>query len=199
VWLLKPAATGGRLQSPAPCPFLWRLESGLKVLTLSWSWWFMPVIAALRKLRQEDREFGAILGYVTSSGQPGLHSEALSQKRVPALEFCLVSPGIMSVLKLPTTPSHQSSHWHIKYTLVPTRDSTGARNQSQRPNKIIILPYINIQSLHWKFSFHNLYLTKNNQNYNIQLIHFFLETGRVQCLDIIGTNKKNTKQMNKWI
>jgi hypothetical protein len=34
--------------------------SGLK----TWAWWDIPVISALRKLRQEDQEFQDSLGYV---------------------------------------------------------------------------------------------------------------------------------------
>jgi hypothetical protein len=30
-------------------------------------WWFTPVIPAFRRLRQEDREFEASLGYITAS------------------------------------------------------------------------------------------------------------------------------------
>jgi hypothetical protein len=30
-------------------------------------WWYMPVILALQRLRQEDQEFKTILGYVVRS------------------------------------------------------------------------------------------------------------------------------------
>jgi hypothetical protein len=30
---------------------------------MSWTWWNMPVILALRRLRQEDHEFKCSLGY----------------------------------------------------------------------------------------------------------------------------------------
>jgi hypothetical protein len=33
----------------------------------SWAWWFMPVILALERLRQENHEFESILGYIVSS------------------------------------------------------------------------------------------------------------------------------------
>jgi hypothetical protein len=39
----------------------------------------MPVIPALRRLKQEDHEFKANLGYIGSSRAAGLHSETLSQ------------------------------------------------------------------------------------------------------------------------
>jgi hypothetical protein len=31
--------------------------------SLSWEWWHTPVISALRRLKQEDFEFKASLGY----------------------------------------------------------------------------------------------------------------------------------------
>jgi hypothetical protein len=41
----------------------------------------MPVISALRRLRQEDHEFIASLGYIVSFRQSRLHSESISQKK----------------------------------------------------------------------------------------------------------------------
>jgi hypothetical protein len=32
----------------------------------SWSWWCMSIIPAPRKMRQEDHEFKASLGYITN-------------------------------------------------------------------------------------------------------------------------------------
>jgi pyruvate formate-lyase activating enzyme-like uncharacterized protein len=42
----------------------------------------MPVIPALRSLRQENYKFKTNLGYKGVRGQPGLHSKTLSQKKV---------------------------------------------------------------------------------------------------------------------
>jgi hypothetical protein len=60
-------------------------------------WWQTPIIPALGRLRQEDLEFKASLGFIASSGQPGLHNETLSQKiKITATEDlyppCLSDP-----------------------------------------------------------------------------------------------------------
>jgi hypothetical protein len=36
----------------------------------SWAWWYMPVMLALRMLRQDDHEFKARMGYIVSSRSP---------------------------------------------------------------------------------------------------------------------------------
>jgi hypothetical protein len=41
----------------------------------------IPVIPPLRRLKQDDCEFKAILDYIVSPGRPGLCSETLSQKQ----------------------------------------------------------------------------------------------------------------------
>jgi hypothetical protein len=33
----------------------------------SWAWWFMPIIPAVGRLRQEDHEFQASLGVIARS------------------------------------------------------------------------------------------------------------------------------------
>jgi hypothetical protein len=35
-----------------------------KTHLLNWAWWYIPVISAFRRLRQEDHEFKANLGYI---------------------------------------------------------------------------------------------------------------------------------------
>jgi hypothetical protein len=47
--------------------------------TWSRTWWHTPVIPEFTRLRQEDCNFEDSLGYVVSQGQPGVHSETLSQ------------------------------------------------------------------------------------------------------------------------
>jgi hypothetical protein len=45
------------------------------------AWWYMPLTLAFWRQRQADIcEFEASLFYRSSSGQPGLHRETLSQK-----------------------------------------------------------------------------------------------------------------------
>jgi hypothetical protein len=39
------------------CPFLFNNAS-------CWAWWYIPVIPALRRLRQEDYEYEASLNYI---------------------------------------------------------------------------------------------------------------------------------------
>jgi hypothetical protein len=39
------------------------VENKSKTLRSSWKWWYTPVIPALGRLRQEDLEFEASLGY----------------------------------------------------------------------------------------------------------------------------------------
>jgi hypothetical protein len=36
----------------------------VKNIKVNWAWWHTPVIPALGRLRQEDREFKSSLGYI---------------------------------------------------------------------------------------------------------------------------------------
>jgi hypothetical protein len=49
-------------------------------------WWPMPIIPALRRLRQEDHKFKANLGYIWLPGQPGIYSEILSQQKTTTIK-----------------------------------------------------------------------------------------------------------------
>jgi hypothetical protein len=40
---------------------VWRIH---QKVCLNWAWWFMPIIPALERLRQEDCEFQVSLGYI---------------------------------------------------------------------------------------------------------------------------------------
>jgi hypothetical protein len=40
---------------------------------LSWAWWYMSVIPRLRRLKQEENEFKARMGYIASS-TPAWHT-----------------------------------------------------------------------------------------------------------------------------
>jgi hypothetical protein len=39
----------------------------LRIVERSLAWWHMPLIPALRRLRQEDREFPVNLGYIVET------------------------------------------------------------------------------------------------------------------------------------
>jgi hypothetical protein len=57
----------GSFLPPAPIPSLTThsgLGNCLKVNLLSWVWWNMPAISALRRLRHEDHKFKANLDYI---------------------------------------------------------------------------------------------------------------------------------------
>jgi hypothetical protein len=43
---------------------------------LSWVWWFTPVLLALGRLKQEDHEFNASLGYI---GRPYLRKKKVKE------------------------------------------------------------------------------------------------------------------------
>jgi hypothetical protein len=45
-------------------------------------WWHTLIIPPLRRLRQQDCEFEARLGYVGNSGSAGLYSKTLSKKKI---------------------------------------------------------------------------------------------------------------------
>jgi hypothetical protein len=47
----------------------------------SQGWWHTAVITELRRLRQEDQELQASLGYIVSLKPASLHSKTLSQKK----------------------------------------------------------------------------------------------------------------------
>jgi hypothetical protein len=44
-------------------------------------WLCTPAIPPFIKLRQDNYKFEETLGYIVSSGQPGIHSETLSQTK----------------------------------------------------------------------------------------------------------------------
>jgi hypothetical protein len=56
------------------------------------AWWLMPVIPALGRLRQEDHEFKASLGYLE------ILRETLSQKKKKKSVFLLKKAGKFSLL-----------------------------------------------------------------------------------------------------
>jgi hypothetical protein len=47
---------------------------------MSWAWWYIAVIPAVRMLRQEKHKFKASLGYIASSRTAWMHNENLSQE-----------------------------------------------------------------------------------------------------------------------
>jgi hypothetical protein len=46
-------------------------------IPINWAWWYMSVIPALKRLRQEDQRFKAILDYIASLRPTGIHSKIL--------------------------------------------------------------------------------------------------------------------------
>jgi hypothetical protein len=57
----------------SPSPFH---KSHRTVEELSWVWWFTPVLLALGRLKQEDHEFNASLGYI---GRPYLRKKKVKE------------------------------------------------------------------------------------------------------------------------
>lgn len=41
--------------------------SPLKILSVSWVWWHMPIIPVLKRLRQKDHKLETSLGYIVRS------------------------------------------------------------------------------------------------------------------------------------